>query len=121
VKLGRLLGGDAIRAFAIAYIASSFVTAVSWPASVQEIPDLNVDPVCRGIVQQAANPTEKGDADLAFSQYVGSEQAMRQKLAGEWATFLPGEKPTASHRKRAEWRATPISSHVWKSHGTRGS
>ncbi|HUI13450.1 MAG TPA: hypothetical protein VL048_08300 [Xanthobacteraceae bacterium] len=81
-----------MRAFAIAFVASLLLTAASWPASAQEIPDLNVDPVCRGIAQQAATPTEKGDPDLAFSQCVQSEQAMRQKLAGEWATFLPGEK-----------------------------
>jgi hypothetical protein len=62
------------------------------PAQSQAIPDLNVDPVCRGIAQQAANPSEKGGPDLAFSQCVQSEQAMRQKLVGEWSTFLPSEK-----------------------------
>jgi hypothetical protein len=61
-------------------------------AHSQAIPDLNVDPVCRGIAQQAANPSEKGGPDLAFSQCVQSEQAMRQKLVGEWSTFLPSEK-----------------------------
>jgi hypothetical protein len=66
--------------------------AASSPARSQNIPDLNVDPVCRGIAQQAANPSEKGGPDLAFSQCVQSEQAMRQKLAGEWSTFLPAEK-----------------------------
>jgi hypothetical protein len=81
-----------MRAFAMAFVASLLLAAASWPTSAQEIPDLNVDPVCRGIAQQAATPTEKGDPDLAFSQCVQSEQAMRQKLAGEWATFLPGEK-----------------------------
>jgi hypothetical protein len=61
-------------------------------AHSQAIPDLNVDPVCRGIAQQAANPSEKGGPDLAFSQCVQSEQAMRQKLVGEWSTFSPSEK-----------------------------
>ena len=63
-----------------------------WPARSQEIPDLNVDPVCHGIAQQAANPTEKGDPDLSFANCVKSEQAMRQKLVGEWATFSPTER-----------------------------
>jgi hypothetical protein len=62
------------------------------PAQSQAIPDLNVDPVCRGIAQQAANPSEKGGSDLAFSQCVQSEQAMRQKLVNEWPTFSPSEK-----------------------------
>jgi len=71
--------------------AALLLTAV-WPARSQEVPDLNVDPVCHGIAQQAPNPTEKGDVDLTFAQCVKSEQAMRQKLVGEWSTFLPGEK-----------------------------
>jgi hypothetical protein len=64
----------------------------SWSARSQNIPDLNVDPVCHGIAQQAANPSEKGGPDLAFAQCVKSEQAMRQKLVGEWSTFLPAER-----------------------------
>ena len=56
------------------------------PAQSQAVPDLNVDPVCHGIAQQAANPSEKGGPDLAFSQCVQSEQAMRQKLVNEWST-----------------------------------
>jgi hypothetical protein len=63
-----------------------------WPGQAQEIPDLNVDPVCHGIAQQAGSAGEKGGPDLAFSQCVKNEQAMRQKLDGEWSTFLPAEK-----------------------------
>lgn len=62
------------------------------PAQSQEVPDLNIDPVCRGIAQQAANPTEKGDPDLTFRQCMKSEQAIREKLVGEWSTFSPLEK-----------------------------
>lgn len=62
------------------------------PAQSQAVPDLNVDPVCHGIAQQAADPSETGGPDLAFSQCVQSEQAMRQKLLNEWSTFLPTEK-----------------------------
>jgi hypothetical protein len=51
-----------------------------------------LDPVCRGIAQQESAPFDKGAPDLAFSQCVQSEQAMRRKLAGEWSTFLPSEK-----------------------------
>jgi hypothetical protein len=72
--------------------AAVILLIAALPAWSQEIPNLNVDPVCRGIAQQAANPSEKGGPDLAFSECVKSEQAMRQKLAGEWATFLPREK-----------------------------
>ena len=72
--------------------AAALLLIAIWPARSQEIPDLNVDPVCHGIAQQAANPTEKGDPDLSFANCVKSEQAMRQKLVGEWATFSPTER-----------------------------
>lgn len=81
-----------MRARAIAVPAAAILLIAILPTHAQEIPALNVEPVCHGIAQQAANPTEKGDPDLAFAQCVKSEQAMRKKLAGEWSTFLPAEK-----------------------------
>jgi hypothetical protein len=81
-----------VRIISTAATATVLLLLAGRPAQSQAIPDLNVDPVCRGIAQQAANPSEKGGPDLAFSQCVQSEQAMRQKLVGEWSTFLPSEK-----------------------------
>jgi hypothetical protein len=83
-----------VRVLFIAAAAAALITVR--PAQAQAVPDLNVDPVCHGIAQQAANPSEKGAPDLAFSKCVQSEQAMRQKLVNEWSTFLPTKKPTAS-------------------------
>ena len=79
----------------VLFIAAATATVLSIavrPAQSQAVPDLNVDPVYHGIAQQAANPSEKGGPDLAFSKCVQSEQAMRQKLVNEWSTFLPTEK-----------------------------
>jgi hypothetical protein len=81
-----------MRVLFIAAAAAAVLWIAVWPAQSQAVPDLNVDPVCHGIAQQAANPSEKGGPDLAFAQCVKSEQAMRQKLVGEWSTFLPAEK-----------------------------
>src|SRR5262249_17584489 len=76
----RQRGDDQMRVLFIAAAA----TAVFWiavrPAQSQAIPDLNVDPVCRGIAQQATDPSEKGGPDLPFTRCVQSEQGMRQKL-----------------------------------------
>ena len=105
--------------FFVAAATAAVLIAVG-PAQAQAIPDLNVDPVCHGIAQQAADPSEKGGPDLAFSKCVQSEQAMRQKLVNEWSTFLPTD-PIASASKWAEWRAIPISSAAWKWRRTRGS
>jgi len=81
-----------MRVLFIAAAAAAVLWVAVRPAQSQAMPDLNVDPVCHGIAQQAANPSEKGGPDLAFSQCVQSEQAMRQKLVNEWSTFLPTEK-----------------------------
>ena len=43
-------------------------------ARADDVPDLNLDPICRGIAQQALDPGERGDPDLMFSQCVKSEQ-----------------------------------------------
>jgi hypothetical protein len=66
--------------------------AASPPARADDIPQLNVDPVCRGIAKQSAGPGENGAPDLGFSQCVQNEQAIRQKLSGEWSTFTASEK-----------------------------
>jgi hypothetical protein len=58
------------------FIAAAAVLSIAvWPAQAQAIPDLNVDPICHGIAQQASDPSEKGAPDLAFSKCVQSEQA----------------------------------------------
>jgi hypothetical protein len=57
-----------------------------------DVPALNVEPTCHGIAQQAAAPSGKGGPDLAYSQCVQSEQAMRARLIGEWSTFNQAEK-----------------------------
>jgi hypothetical protein len=73
-------------------ISTALLLGANWPAYADDVPELNVDPVCRGIAQQAKDPGEKGGPDLAYSTCVQSEQAMRQKLGKEWPTFAPADK-----------------------------
>jgi hypothetical protein len=81
-----------MRVVLMSCVSAAVLLIASWPAQTDDVPDLNVDPVCRGIAQQAKDPSEKGGPDLAFAQCVKSEQAMRQKLVDEWSTFRPAEK-----------------------------
>jgi len=67
------------------------LTAIS-SARADEVPVLNVNPVCRGIAEQAGDPGERGGPDLAFSRCVKNEEDTRQQLAKEWATFEPADK-----------------------------
>jgi hypothetical protein len=79
--------------FRLATTTTAAVLAIAaTSARSQEVPNLNLDPVCRGIAQQASTVAEKGAPDIAFSQCIQSEQATRQKLADEWSTFSPSEK-----------------------------
>jgi hypothetical protein len=73
-------------------ISVSLVLAAASLARADDVPDLNVDPVCRGIAQQAADPGERGGPGLAFARCVKSEQTMRQKLTDEWSSFVPADK-----------------------------
>lgn len=61
-------------------------------ARADDVPALNIEPTCHGIAQQAAAPSENGGPDLAYSQCVQSEQAMRARLVGEWLTFNQADK-----------------------------
>jgi hypothetical protein len=61
-------------------------------AHAQDVPVLDVEPVCRGIAQQASGAGERGGPDLGLSQCIKSEQAMRERLVKEWSTFAPADK-----------------------------
>lgn len=81
-----------MRVLPMSLVSVALMLAASGPAFSDDVPELNVDPVCRGIAQQANGPGERGGPDLAFAQCVRSEQATRQKLVEEWSTFKPAEK-----------------------------
>jgi hypothetical protein len=97
IHLRRLLAGSAT-AFLLATAICS--------ARADEIPVLDVDPVCRGIAQQAGDPSERGGPDLSFSRCVKNEQATRQKLAEEWTTFAPADKANCVGATKAGGQAS---------------
>ena len=61
-------------------------------AESDDMPTLNVEPLCRGIAAQAANPTEMGGPDLTFKACVTSERAVRNDFAKSWPTFAAADK-----------------------------
>ena len=85
-------GDDPMRVRSIASVTAVILLFAVWPARSQSVPSLNVNPVCRGIAQQARNPSETGGPDLTFAACVKNEQAMRQKLVREWSMFSRSEK-----------------------------
>jgi hypothetical protein len=57
-----------------------------------EIPSLDLQPVCRGIAQLASDPGERGGPDLKFNQCIKSEQLIRDNLAQQWSTFASSDR-----------------------------
>jgi DNA repair exonuclease SbcCD ATPase subunit len=65
--------------------------AILWARS-DDIPNLDVRPVCRGIASQSAsNPADVG-IKTSFEQCIQSEQAVREQLKQAWPTFSAADK-----------------------------
>jgi hypothetical protein len=78
-----------MRVASIALIAllTSTVIALS-----EDLPTLNVKPVCRGIALQGSDPSERGGPDLSFNNCIDSEEQVRNELTKAWSTFAPADK-----------------------------
>jgi hypothetical protein len=74
-----------VPAIAVAMIMSGILSARS-----DDIPTLDVRPVCRGIASQSA--LEVGLQQTSFEQCVQSEQAVREEVKKEWSTFSAADK-----------------------------
>jgi len=76
------------------YFAPAITLAMIMPAILSarsdDIPTLDVRPVCRGIASQSE--LEAGLQQTSFEQCVQSEQAVREQLKKEWSTFSTADK-----------------------------
>jgi hypothetical protein len=82
--------GFLVTVFAAAVFAVTAAMIV--PAEAQQLPHLNVDPVCRGIARQASSAGERGDPDLSFRSCVASQLWVRKRLAQHWSGFSPAAR-----------------------------
>jgi hypothetical protein len=67
--------------------AAMIVPAMILPAMAQQLPHLNVDPVCRGIARHAGSPGERGGPDLSYRSCVANQLQVRKHLAPQWSSF----------------------------------
>jgi hypothetical protein len=72
-------------------IAIAIIMFAILPARSDEIPTLDVKPVCRGIASQGSDPLEAG-LQSSFEQCTQSEQQVREQLKKEWPTFSGADK-----------------------------
>src|SRR5580693_8404110 len=79
--------GILMGSFSTVLLLSGILAA--WP---QEVPVLDLNPICRGIAQGAAGAGERGGPDLSFAKCVRSEQSLRRKLVKEWPRYALADR-----------------------------
>jgi hypothetical protein len=72
--------------------ASALMVVAVVTANAEEVPLLDIDPICRGISAHAAAPGESGGPDISFTQCVNQELQVRNTLIKQWTTFSPESK-----------------------------
>lgn len=68
-------------------VATAFLLTAVLAAWSDEVPVLDLNPICHGIAQGASGAGERGGPDLSFARCVRSEQAMRRKIVKQWSSF----------------------------------
>jgi len=77
-----------LRAFVATVLAALCLSGLS--ARSDDIPTLDVNPVCHGIAMQGE--LEAGLQQTSFQQCVQSEQTTREQIKKEWSTFSAADK-----------------------------
>jgi hypothetical protein len=76
------------------YFTPAIAIAMMMPAILSarsdDIPTLDVNPVCHGIAMQGE--LEAGLQQVSFQQCVKSEQEVREQIKKEWSTFSTADK-----------------------------
>ena len=76
------------------YFALAIAIAMIMPATLSarsdDVPTLDVNPVCHGIAMQGE--LEAGLQQTSFEQCVKSEQDTREQIKKEWSTFTTADK-----------------------------
>jgi hypothetical protein len=74
-------------------IALATIVPSALSARSEEIPTLDVTPVCRGIASQSADPgVGQGAQAETFRQCMESEQGVREELKKAWSSFSAADK-----------------------------
>jgi hypothetical protein len=90
--LMRIRGQKRAQKLVIALVLFCLLAFSSVAARDADIPNLNVEPLCHGIVDQGADPLEAGDPNVPLKQCLESERADKATLQKEWPTFSATNK-----------------------------
>ena len=62
------------------------------PAQSDEIPNLDVAQLCRGIAGQAKDPMAEGEPSVTFERCMNAEESDRKELEKVWSKFSADDK-----------------------------
>ena len=79
-----------MRSYFAPAIAIAMIMLATFSARSDDVPTLDVNPVCRGIASQSG--LEAGLQRTSFEQCVQSEQTVREQSKKEWSTFATADK-----------------------------
>jgi hypothetical protein len=79
-----------MRSYFVPAIAIAMIMPAIFSARSDDIPTLDVRPVCRGIAMQGE--LEEGLQQTSFEQCVKSEEETREQIKKEWSTFSTADK-----------------------------
>jgi hypothetical protein len=78
--------------FLLTCISAGFLQMLILPVRSDEIPLLNVRPLCHGIASQSDTPLEAGTRSVTIEECLKAEQVDRGSIKGEWTTFSATDK-----------------------------
>jgi hypothetical protein len=71
-------------------------------AVADDVPNFNVEPICRGIAEQGGLDLEPNDTvPQSINSCVASEMDIRKKLIREWPTFMADDKAECTSESSA--------------------
>lgn len=73
-------------------LSTAMPTEAQETPNLQAIPNLNVEPLCRGIASHRYAYGERNGPDLGYRQCIQSEIATRRRLARLWPSFSASSK-----------------------------
>jgi hypothetical protein len=73
-------------------VSTTLLLSAVLAAWSDEVPVLDLQPICRGIAQGAAGAGERGGPDLSFARCMRSEQAVRKRLVNTWPKYAPDDR-----------------------------
>jgi hypothetical protein len=83
-----------------ATVISCLLTVMTLAVRAADVPQLNVAPLCHGIVDQGGDPLQAGDPNVSFKQCMDSEAADKATLEKEWSTFSAANKRDCTDEAR---------------------